>query len=1491
MTSNSPQRVEDYQWLSETARKLSSLVTGEEILDCLGQTLQDRMEKALVVTLSRVQDQKLLTVEGVYGQKGNILSRVTELAGFDLRGKSFPLEERLETSYQSRELHRFPGKLEDFIGDHLPSPAVRVIQDVLSIQDVFTIGLIGKERMLGNIHIFTLPGEEIPAPALIESFIYQGALALERAEVTRELRESERFHRQVFEGTTDALLIADQEGAIAHCNVMACRLYGYSREELVGLKIEQLVHPEDHHLLEEFLSGKGEEGLFSGQNRGLRKEGRVFPAELRGRTIQIQGEDYRLASVRDVSTRKETQRELTFRRQLWESLLQNTPDLVYFKDDQHRLVMASRAYGQIFDQDTQELMGLTADDLWPQEAAEIMADEREVLRGEPMFKKERKATLPDGEERWYSLTKIPIYEGKGITGFFAIDKDITERKMAEQEREQTIQELELINEVILEVSRLETTDEICQVLAERLYEFHPQSIVAVSLLDPEQNTLRPRTVIGLGGLVEQAAQALGTDPEDMEVALGDEGIAERLREFFLAGKMVEVPGGLYEFLWGSVPRLVCESLEHLLGIERVFTVGFSLDGLPRGGVTLFLKRGQNLRYKSAIETIASQVAVIIERRQAARAIQHRTAQLEAFHEVEHHILSELELSQLLEVIVNRAVDLVDAHSGGFSRYLPDQDRLEYIVHTRDSHLPEKTCLEKGQGLSGRVWQEGEPLVVDDYAQWEGCLPEWLVALGNFSALGVPVWYRDEFLGVLAVYYPPGEAQKKDAGLLEFFATQSAMAIQNARLFDQERQKRREAETLREIGLMISKVGEVREVERAILDQLQVVLPYHSASLQLISGEQIIVDAVAGRLSAESVVGRSFPIAGDELLKPIIDRGEIVVVRDVQEHDSWIEHGDTEFIHSWIGAPLEVQGKRIGVLTVDHSEIGKYTREDGDLVRSYANQAAVLIENARLFEETERQAQELKALYQSTVNIAREVHPDQMLTRMSEQVYALFAPDSFLVARYDPYNYQVQRICRLEEDQIVEDLLWDDFHPESEGELMQWVIQHRESLLVPDLQASSRIGGSGEKGGLAGSWLGVPLLAGDHLVGAMAIRSGEAAGFSDREQRLLELLAGQAAVALEKSRLFDEAQLRMKRLSSLREIDRAISGTVDLGTTLEVLLSQLLNTLDVHAAAVLFFDPALQNLEYITGKGFHSCAVGGISFRLGEGQASQVALDRRLVYIKNLGDRRPVPGTGDIFQQEGFVTYFGIPLIAKGELVGVLEVFHRREKKLGSEWLDFLEALADQAAIAIDRLNLLSDLKQSNLEMIQAYEATIEGWARAIELRDSVTEGHSRRVERLTLKVAEMMGIPRENLAHVRRGALLHDIGKMAIPDRILLKPGKLTEEEWVEMKTHPVYAREMLSRIDFLRPALDIPTYHHERWDGSGYPEGLSGENIPLAARIFAVVDVWDALQSDRPYRQAWSRAQAVEHLEQESGKHFDPEVVEVFLDFLHNTRGEGRQD
>jgi HD-GYP domain-containing protein (c-di-GMP phosphodiesterase class II) len=399
-----------------------------------------------------------------------------------------------------------------------------------------------------------------------------------------------------------------------------------------------------------------------------------------------------------------------------------------------------------------------------------------------------------------------------------------------------------------------------------------------------------------------------------------------------------------------------------------------------------------------------------------------------------------------------------------------------------------------------------------------------------------------------------------------------------------------------------------------------------------------------------------------------------------------------------------------------------------------------------------------------------------------------------------------------------------------------------------------------------------------VIGCISVESEKPVAFDEHDERLLATMSDQAALAISNARLFGNAKRRLDQLQALHYIDLAISSSMDLHWIMDIFLEQATRFLEVDAADILIFDAHSQILDYLAGKGFRTTAFQHTHLRLGEGYAGKAALSRQTVTVENLKNRKTDFLRSHTFAQEGFEQYYGIPLIVKGYIKGVLELFCRSQVARREEWPNFLDTFAGQAAIAIDNTQLFRDLQRSNLELAMAYEATIEGWSRAMDLRDRETEGHTQRVTDLTLKLARAMNIADAEIVNIRRGALLHDVGKLGVPDNILFKPDKLTDEEWAIMHQHPNYAYEMLLPIAYLKHALDIPYCHHEKWDGTGYPRGLKGKEIPPSARIFAVADVWDALTSDRPYRKAWGKEKALGYITEQSEKHFDPQVVKAFL-------------
>lgn len=406
---------------------------------------------------------------------------------------------------------------------------------------------------------------------------------------------------------------------------------------------------------------------------------------------------------------------------------------------------------------------------------------------------------------------------------------------------------------------------------------------------------------------------------------------------------------------------------------------------------------------------------------------------------------------------------------------------------------------------------------------------------------------------------------------------------------------------------------------------------------------------------------------------------------------------------------------------------------------------------------------------------------------------------------------------------------------------------------------------------------VPLIAKEHAIGALWIV--RRADLRQQDLRLFNAIGDIAANALHRVTLYEQTRIQLRHLVALHQIDVAITTNFDLQTTLQVILGNVKGELGMDAASVLLLTPLTQTLDYAAGVGFWTRTIEQSHVKLGLGPAGQAALEGHTVLCPDLRQPPASYERSRLAADEEFLSQFVAPLVAKGQVKGVLEVFQRKPFEPGQEWRDYFEILATQTAIALENASLFENLQRSNAELRLAYDATIEGWSRALDLRDEGTEGHTLRVTDMALQLADKMGMSESEKLNLRRGALLHDIGKMGVPDEILLKPGLLTEGEWEVMRKHPAYAYEMLKPIGYLRAALDIPYCHHEKWDGTGYPRGLKGNAIPLAARVFAVVDVFDALTVDRPYRQAWPKEKAYAYIREQAGQHFDPEVAAAFLE------------
>ncbi len=540
---------------------------------------------------------------------------------------------------------------------------------------------------------------------------------------------------------------------------------------------------------------------------------------------------------------------------------------------------------------------------------------------------------------------------------------------------------------------------------------------------------------------------------------------------------------------------------------------------------------------------------------------------------------------------------------------------------------------------------------------------------------------------------------------------------------------------------------------------------------------------------------------------------------------------------WLGVPLIVNSNTIGVMVVQHyTDASAYGEREQHMLEFVSSQVANAIARKRAQEALKKSEENYRSIVDNAVDAITQTTPEGKYLSANPaaaQMLGYNSPEELIA---ETYNIATQFYVKPDRRQEFMDLMEKDgFVKGFESEVFRkdgsttWVSEN--SHVVRDEQ------------------------------GAILYYEGTAVDIADRK------------------RSEEKIQQQMERLAALTAIDHAISSSFDMQFSLSVLLLHVAKQLKADAADIFLFNPNLNVLEYFVGRGFRTRSVETAKLHLGESLSDRLVIERQVVLVPNMARSNLIASRAKMLEAESFVEYCGIPVVVKGKIKGVLEIFHRSQLEMDQEWLDFLHTLAGQAAIAIDNFQLFNGLQRSNDELRLAYDTTIEGWSRALDLRDKETEGHTQRVTQMTLKLARAAGIGEDELVHIQRGALLHDIGKLGVPDDVLLKAGELTESDRKIMHQHPRYAYELLSPIEYLRPALDIPYCHHEKWDGTGYPRGLKGEQIPLPARLFAVVDVWDALRADRPYRASWPKEKVSEYIRSLAGTHFDPRAVELFFE------------
>jgi len=403
-------------------------------------------------------------------------------------------------------------------------------------------------------------------------------------------------------------------------------------------------------------------------------------------------------------------------------------------------------------------------------------------------------------------------------------------------------------------------------------------------------------------------------------------------------------------------------------------------------------------------------------------------------------------------------------------------------------------------------------------------------------------------------------------------------------------------------------------------------------------------------------------------------------------------------------------------------------------------------------------------------------------------------------------------------------------------------------------------------------MGMPLVAHGTPLGAAFVTFDEERPCVQCDLDRARMIVGHIALAIAHTTTVEANARRIEALLALHETGVDLAGHHDVKALLRTIVIRAGTLVGTDMGGLYLTVP--DGLQMVVARGLLEPFVNRI-LPIGEGASGQAVATRKAILID---DYATWAGRSAIFRDIQVGSVIAAPLLWKGTVLGAFHVEHPMPNVFSDDDVELVSLFAEQAAVAIANARLIYKTETSRKELELAYTATLEGWVRALDLRDQETEGHTQRVTELTVELARRLGTAEDQLEPIRRGALLHDIGKIGIPDSILRKPGPLTEDEWSIMRRHPQMAWDMLSPIEYLRTALAIPYGHHERWDGSGYPLGVKGRQIPMAARIFAVVDVYDALRSNRPYRKGWPEETVITYIRNHSDTSFDPEIVDTFL-------------
>ena len=922
------------------------------------------------------------------------------------------------------------------------------------------------------------------------------------------------------------------------------------------------------------------------------------------------------------------------------------------------------------------------------------------------------------------------------------------------------------------------------------------------------------------------------------------------------------------------------------------------------GVTLWVhenaravhdEAGKIVGYEGSIEDIAT-------RKRSDDELQRQADVMTILYETTQDVGANQQLPALVQMLVRRAVKLAGATYGSIYLYDLDRHGWEWRISPDSSEPNPPSPLAIDQEIVEQIILSRQPIAFGNHTP----LPHPLngrskLQLGAIAA--VPMLNDQELVGVLVVNRDDSIRQftDQDVELLGQFAKHAASAVDNARHLEQTQQSADDLAVLSQASTNIQGHQDALEILTAACNELQKLGQFTFAFLkESDSSLKHVYTTMNATMSSEYQTAfgggqPTFEISSDLVLTPWKRQSSGQVLRDPdfisrlattlpsksRSLADWLiksARGNT----TWL-LPLNNAGEIIGVVV-----LGSYraSLSYAPMLSLFAQSISTAITASHLIKENNRSVTELGMLRRTASAWRTTQGPDQVAASLLDETLAVLgATDGALILFQSEQRDNASIVARgwfntlgnlaLQDNQSIIGHVITTSQLHISKEFVSDVFY----LAPPPMHIESGWGG-----------ICVPIPGIHAARGAICIAVQHPRQITHEELRLIHTIAEFAGTAPVSLHVDTQTEKRLL-LQLFQDTNKAIGASADFQSVVNLLIEQITKHLQVDAADVLILNPKTQLLEFVAGRGFRTHSLERAHLRVGEGLAGKVARQRVMVQISDLAQESSRFARTVLAGSEGFISYLGVPLLANGQVKGVVEIFNRAPIKFAPEELDFLNGILTRLAVAAEDTWFIRDIQQQHDQLAQAYDQTLMAWAQLLEVRGHEPPGHTHRVTDMTIRLANQMKLKDDVSTGLRRGALLHDIGKIGIPDAILFSLNPLSQEEWAIIRQHPQIAYDLLAPIAHLQDALDIPYCHHERWDGSGYPRGLRGEQIPLAARIFAVVDTWDALTSDRPYRPAWDASRTSAYIRSLAGSAFDFNVVETFIRMLAQPPSEPKLD